>query len=65
MGQTRPVVAVKLMIKDSIEEQLDKIQKRKADLADLSLKNMSRAQLQAQKVNPSQSDSFSFADGDV
>ncbi|WVQ83192.1 hypothetical protein IAT38_005331 [Cryptococcus sp. DSM 104549] len=49
MGQTRPVVAIKLMIKDSIEEKLDKIQKKKADLAQLSLKNMSRKELMAQK----------------
>nr|XP_019008370.1 DNA repair protein RAD5 [Kwoniella pini CBS 10737]OCF47151.1 DNA repair protein RAD5 [Kwoniella pini CBS 10737] len=50
MGQTRPVLAVKLMIKDSIEEKLDKIQKKKANLAQLSLKNMSRKELMAQKV---------------
>lgn len=49
MGQTRPVVAIKLMIKDSIEEKLDKIQKKKAELAQLSLKNMSRKELMAQK----------------
>lgn len=51
MGQTRPVVAIKLMIKDSIEEKLDKIQKKKAELAQLSLKNMSRKELMAQKVS--------------
>ncbi|TYJ56013.1 hypothetical protein B9479_003255 [Cryptococcus floricola] len=49
MGQTRPVVAIKLMIKDSIEEKLDKIQKKKADLATLSLKTMTRKELLAQK----------------
>ncbi|WRT64679.1 uncharacterized protein IL334_001613 [Kwoniella shivajii] len=49
MGQTRPVLAVKLMIKDSIEERLDKIQKKKANLAQLSLKSMSRKELMAQK----------------
>ncbi|WVQ75915.1 hypothetical protein IAR50_005550 [Cryptococcus sp. DSM 104548] len=49
MGQTRPVVAIKLMIKDSIEEKLDKIQKKKADLATLSLKSMTRKELMAQK----------------
>ncbi|WVQ69393.1 uncharacterized protein L199_007610 [Kwoniella botswanensis] len=50
MGQTRPVLAVKLMIKDSIEEKLDKIQKKKANLAQLSLKNMTRKELMAQKT---------------
>ncbi|WWC86799.1 uncharacterized protein L201_001678 [Kwoniella dendrophila CBS 6074] len=50
MGQTRPVLAVKLMIKNSIEEKLDKIQKKKASLAQLSLKNMSRKELMAQKT---------------
>ncbi|WVF69696.1 hypothetical protein IAT40_004475 [Kwoniella sp. CBS 6097] len=50
MGQTRPVVAVKLMIKNSIEEKLDKIQKKKANLAQLSLKNMSRKELMEQKT---------------
>ncbi|KAK8847498.1 hypothetical protein IAR55_005356 [Kwoniella newhampshirensis] len=49
MGQTRPVLAIKLMIKDSIEEKLDKIQKKKANLAQLSLKNMTRKELLAQK----------------
>ncbi|OXM76917.1 DNA repair protein RAD5 [Cryptococcus neoformans Bt63] len=58
MGQTRPVVAIKLMIKDSIEEKLDKIQKKKAELAQLSLKNMSRKELMAQKVSDFQSDSL-------
>ncbi|OCF44855.1 DNA repair protein RAD5 [Kwoniella heveanensis CBS 569] len=50
MGQTRPVIAVKLMIKNSIEEKLDKIQKKKANLAQLSLKNMSRKELMEQKT---------------
>ncbi|WVR04718.1 hypothetical protein IAU60_001729 [Kwoniella sp. DSM 27419] len=50
MGQTRPVVAVKLMIKNSIEEKLDKIQKKKANLAQLSLKNMTRKELMDQKA---------------
>ncbi|EIW71155.1 hypothetical protein TREMEDRAFT_27733 [Tremella mesenterica DSM 1558] len=50
MGQTRPVVAVKLMINDSIEKRLDEIQKKKANLAQLSLKNMSRKELMEQKA---------------
>lgn len=51
MGQTRPVTAIKLMINDSIEMKLDKIQKKKANLAQLSLKNMTRKELMAQKVS--------------
>ncbi len=50
MGQTRPVTAIKLMIKDSIEMKLDEIQKKKANLAQLSLRNMTRKELMAQKV---------------
>ncbi|BEI89113.1 uncharacterized protein CcaverHIS019_0204750 [Cutaneotrichosporon cavernicola] len=49
MGQTRPVLAVKLMIKDSVEEKLNKIQQKKAELANLSLKNMSRTELMQQR----------------
>jgi hypothetical protein len=51
MGQTRPVTAIKLMIKDSIEMKLDEIQKKKANLAQLSLKNMTRKELMAQKAS--------------
>lgn len=51
MGQKRPVVALKLMIKDSVEEKLDEIQRKKADLAKLSLKNMSRKELMEQKAD--------------
>jgi SWI/SNF-related matrix-associated actin-dependent regulator of chromatin subfamily A3 len=51
MGQTRPVTAVKLMIRDSVEEQLDKIQKKKADLAKMSLKTMTKQELGEQKVS--------------
>jgi SWI/SNF-related matrix-associated actin-dependent regulator of chromatin subfamily A3 len=50
MGQKRPVHAIRLMIKDSIEEKLDKIQKKKANLADMSLKTMSRKELMEQRV---------------
>ena len=50
MGQKRPVTAIKLMINDSIEKKLDEIQQKKANLAQLSLKNMSRKELLAQKV---------------
>lgn len=50
MGQKRPVTAIKLMIKDSVEERLDEIQKKKADLAKLSLKNMTRKELLEQKA---------------
>jgi SNF2 family DNA or RNA helicase len=51
MGQTRPVTAIKLMIKDSIEMKLDEIQKKKANLANLSLKPMTRKELMEQKVS--------------
>lgn len=52
MGQTRPVTAIKLMINDSIEMKLDEIQKKKANMAQLSLKNMSRKEIMEQKVRP-------------
>jgi SWI/SNF-related matrix-associated actin-dependent regulator of chromatin subfamily A3 len=38
------------MISDSIEEKLDEIQKKKAGLAQLSLKSMTRKELMDQKV---------------
>ena len=50
MGQTRPVHAIKLMITDSIEEKLDKIQKKKANLASVSLSTMSRKELMEKKA---------------
>lgn len=39
------------MIKDSIEMKLDEIQKKKANLANLSLKPMTRKELMEQKVS--------------
>lgn len=39
------------MISDSIEQRLDAIQKKKANLANLSLKAMSRKELMEQKVS--------------
>ena len=51
MGQQRPVEAVRLMISESIEQRLDAIQKKKANLANLSLKAMSRKELLEQKVS--------------
>jgi hypothetical protein len=51
LGQKRPVRAVRLFIRDSVEEKLDKIQKRKANLADVGLKPMSRAELLAKRVS--------------
>ena len=53
MGQSRPVTAIKLMINNSIEQKLDKIQQKKANLAQLSLKNMSRKELMEKKVSRS------------
>jgi superfamily II DNA or RNA helicase len=50
MGQKMPVTAVRLMIKNSVEEKLHKIQVKKASLANLSLKKMSRKELMEQKV---------------
>ncbi|KAL7420061.1 hypothetical protein Q5752_005026 [Cryptotrichosporon argae] len=50
MGQKRPVTALKLMIEHSVEERLDKIQQKKASLAQLSLKHMSRKELLEQKA---------------
>ncbi|ORX34003.1 SNF2 family N-terminal domain-domain-containing protein [Kockovaella imperatae] len=51
MGQTRPVTAIKLMINDSIEQRLDKIQRKKAQLADVSLNNLSRKELMEKRVS--------------
>jgi SNF2 family DNA or RNA helicase len=52
MGQTRPVQAIKLMIKDSVEEKLDKLQRKKANLAKVSLTGMTSKELMEQKVSP-------------
>ena len=38
------------MINNSIEKRLDEIQKKKANLAQLSLKNMTRKELMEQKA---------------
>jgi SNF2 family DNA or RNA helicase len=51
MGQTRPVQAIKLMIKDSVEEKLDKLQRKKANLAKMSLNNLTSKELLEQKVS--------------
>lgn len=51
LGQKRPVTAIRLMINNSVEERLDKIQKKKANLAQLSLKNMTRKELMEQRVS--------------
>lgn len=50
MGQKRPVYATRLMIKDSIENNMDKIQKKKENLANMTLTKLSRKQLMEQKV---------------
>ncbi|ORY30328.1 SNF2 family N-terminal domain-domain-containing protein [Naematelia encephala] len=50
LGQTRPVTAIKLMINESIEQKLAKIQEKKSNLANLSLKNMSRKELLEKKA---------------
>lgn len=50
MGQTRPVTAIKLMIKDSVEEKLHTMQLKKASLANISINKLSRRELMAQKV---------------
>ncbi|KAL1406979.1 hypothetical protein Q8F55_006392 [Vanrija albida] len=51
LGQKRPVTAIKLMVKDSVEKRLSDIQQKKANLANLSLKNMSRQELMEQKAD--------------
>lgn len=51
LGQTRPVRAVRLFVNDTIEEKMDTIQKRKANLAEIGLKPMSRAELMAKRVS--------------
>jgi superfamily II DNA/RNA helicase len=61
MGQKQPVTAVRLMIKTSVEEKLAQIQKKKADLANLSLKNMTRKELMEQKVSTEREDDSPFA----
>ncbi|WOO85037.1 Helicase-like transcription factor CHR27 [Vanrija pseudolonga] len=50
LGQKRPVTAIKLMINGSVEKKLSDIQQKKANLANLSLKNMSRQELMEQKA---------------
>jgi SNF2 family DNA or RNA helicase len=50
MGQTRPVIAIKLMINNSVEQRLDALQKKKANLAQISLNKLSRKDLMEQKA---------------
>lgn len=59
LGQKYPVQAVRLMIENSIEERLQKIQEKKANLANFALKKMTRAELLEAKVSPRPPGSYS------
>jgi hypothetical protein len=51
MGQKRAVIAERLMIRGSIEDRMDQIQRKKSNLASMSLKKLSRKELMEQKVS--------------
>jgi len=44
------VIAIKLMINNSVEQRLHKLQQKKANLAQISLNKLSRKDLMAQKA---------------
>lgn len=52
LGQTRPVVTVKLIIENSIEARLLDVQKKKTDLANLTLgaKQLTKEQLMQRRL---------------
>jgi hypothetical protein len=50
MGQTRPVTSIRLIVEDSVEIHIQKMQERKAQLAEMGLNKMSRAEIMAQRV---------------
>lgn len=50
MGQKREVTAIKLMLNDTVENKLERIQHKKSELAKMSLKNMSRKELMETKA---------------
>lgn len=51
LGQTKPVVAIKFIIEGSIEQRLLEVQKKKADLANLTLgKPLSKHELQQRRI---------------
>lgn len=51
LGQTRPVVAIKYIIENSIEQRLLEVQKTKAELANLTLgKPLNKQELQDRRM---------------
>lgn len=51
LGQTRPVTTVKLIIENSIEARLLEVQKKKTELANMTLgSNMSKAEMHARRL---------------
>lgn len=51
LGQTKEVATIRFVIKATIEESILKLQKRKTDLANMSLgQTMSKAELRKQRL---------------
>jgi SNF2 family DNA or RNA helicase len=51
LGQTRPVITVKLIIENTIEARLLEVQKRKTELANMTLgQHMSKAEVMARRM---------------
>ena len=51
LGQTKPVKITRYIVKDSIEQNMLEIQKRKLDLANMSMsQTLSKGQLAARRV---------------
>ena len=51
MGQTRPVTSIRLICEDSVELNIQKMQERKAQLAEMGLNKMSKAEIMARRVS--------------
>jgi len=51
LGQTRPVTTIKFIIEDSIEAKLLEVQKKKTELANMTLgQNFSKADLMQRRL---------------
>jgi SNF2 family DNA or RNA helicase len=51
MGQTRPVTSIRLIMEESVEIHIQKMQERKAQLAEMGLSKLSKAEIMAQRVS--------------
>jgi SWI/SNF-related matrix-associated actin-dependent regulator of chromatin subfamily A3 len=51
LGQTRPVITIKLVIENSIEDRLLIVQKRKEALANMTLSHVTKAEVMQRRLD--------------